>query len=345
MFYLDENIITYVDKHKYLGRILNETLDYTVTTNVLSEAAGRSLGAVLNKLLHNSYLNFETYEKLYNSYVCPIVDYCSGIWRFRKYDKCITVQNRALRAFLGVNRFTANAMIIGDTDWIQPSIRHKLSVIRLWNRLHAFDPSRLTKKAFVYDYNLKLNHTWCHDVKKILYECGYHEYYDSFLPCTPIMDSLKQVLINKSKQMWCSELVNQSKLRTYKTYKHNVGKELYIKIGLSRYHRSLLERLRSCTLPLMVETGRYTNVKYEDRKCKICYTDHVEDEENLIFYCDGYIGERVLFFSKISNYCTNFINFSMPEKLCYLFSNEFVIKLLVNYLSQIINIRSQKIFQ
>ena len=92
--------------------------------------------------MHHSYLNFETYEKLYNTYVCPNVDYCSDIWAFRKHDKCITVQNRALQAFLGVNRFTANAMITCDTGWNQT-----------------------------------------------MYECGYPEYYDRFLPCTPILDS------------------------------------------------------------------------------------------------------------------------------------------------------------
>ena len=34
----------------------------------------------------------------------------------------------------------------------------------------------------------------------------------------------------------------------------------------------------------------------------------------LFYYCDGYNGDRVLFFGKISKYCTNFVNRSMPEK-------------------------------
>ncbi len=41
----DNTVLNIVDRYKYLGTILNEHLDFSVTSSVLSGAAGRTLGA------------------------------------------------------------------------------------------------------------------------------------------------------------------------------------------------------------------------------------------------------------------------------------------------------------
>ncbi len=48
-FKLDHNELKIVDQYKYLVIILQENLDYNVTTSVLAGAAGRALGAVISK--------------------------------------------------------------------------------------------------------------------------------------------------------------------------------------------------------------------------------------------------------------------------------------------------------
>ena len=72
---------------------------------------------------------------------------------------------------------------------------------------------------------------------------------------------LIQTEINK----WNVDLTEQPKLRTYKQYKNTFGRELYIECHLPKFHRTALAKLRSCTLPLAIETGRYTNVPREQR--------------------------------------------------------------------------------
>ena len=65
-----------------------------------------------------------------------------------------TMQNRALRFFLGVHTFAPNHAIKYDMDLIAPHIRHKIEMLRYWNRLTLMDDNRLTKRIFLMDKQL-----------------------------------------------------------------------------------------------------------------------------------------------------------------------------------------------
>ena len=59
---------------------------------------------------------------------------------------------------------------------------------------------------------------------------------------------------------------------------------------MSRGHRRVLAKFRSCNLPLTIETGRYTRPKTPvfERLCKYCCTDSVEDETHFLVDCEFY---------------------------------------------------------
>ena len=69
-----------VGRYKYLGLVLDEFLNYDTTATVLAESGGRALGAVYSKFKQLKGLGYNTYTKLYNTGVTPILDYCSGVW-------------------------------------------------------------------------------------------------------------------------------------------------------------------------------------------------------------------------------------------------------------------------
>ncbi len=73
-----------VDKYKYLGVYLDEYLDYQTIANTLSGAAGRALGSVIWKFKSFRNVGFKTYSKLCHSGVIPILEYCLGVWGFKK---------------------------------------------------------------------------------------------------------------------------------------------------------------------------------------------------------------------------------------------------------------------
>jgi hypothetical protein len=73
--------------------------------------------------------------------------------------------------------------------------------------------------------------------------------------------------------------------------------------------RSTLARFRISAHKLEIERGRYTIPKtaVEDRICKRCNCEAVEDEEHLSIKCNKYSFARNTFFSNINN------NFFSPE--------------------------------
>ena len=72
---------------------------------------------MISKIHSFKDVGFETYTKLYYSCVVPVTDYCSGVWGFRDFNKGDMIQNRAIRYFLGVHRFTPILAISGDMGW------------------------------------------------------------------------------------------------------------------------------------------------------------------------------------------------------------------------------------
>ena len=77
------------------------------------------------------------------------------------------------------------------------------------------------------------------------------------------------------------------KLRMYKTIKSEYGVEDYVKHGMTLNKRSVVAKVRSGTLPIHVETGRYRGTDYEDRRCSYC-PDDIENETHFLFKCPLY---------------------------------------------------------
>ena len=150
-------ILEKVNCCKYLGVYLDKYLTFSKATDILATAEGRALGAMINKYKSLNDLGYETYTKLYESLVVPIIDYGSSIWSFKSYDNLDRVKNRATRFFTGVHRFASILGHIGDMGWGSNSSRWKLNILRFWNRMVGMDNSRLLKKVFLWDREQQSN--------------------------------------------------------------------------------------------------------------------------------------------------------------------------------------------
>ncbi len=73
------------------------------------------------------------------------------MWGYCKLDKIDTVQNKALRLFLGVHKFALNHSINADMGWIASKIRRHTEILRMWNCLVKIEDNKLTKKVFFRD--------------------------------------------------------------------------------------------------------------------------------------------------------------------------------------------------
>ena len=249
-----------------MGTILDQFLDFNVTAGVLSDSAGRALGCLISKVHKNKGLMYSSYNKLYDAGIVPIMDYCSGVWGYKKYSKCDVVQNKGARAFLGVHRFAPNLAVNGDMGWTPPIIRRQSNMVRLWYRFLVMNPSRLTKKIFLWDYDLACQgaKNWCSEVRSILNVSNIEFIKEIGVNTPKLNDMLKNVetsLKNEYITKWRDDVDSTPKLRTYKLFKKEYTPEPYVTAHLSRAERSFMAQFRIGILPLHVETGRYKNPK------------------------------------------------------------------------------------
>ena len=61
--------------------------------------------------------------------------------------------------------------------------------------------------------------------------------------------------------------------------------------------------MRGGTNKLRIETGRWRGEKREERVCRVCLCEEVEDEKHFILACPMYVRERVEMFDKIRESC------------------------------------------
>ena len=324
-FMLNDNLIECVDKYKYLGIILDEHLLFNVTASVLANSGNRALASIYTKFNKLKGLGFKTYSKLYHTGVAPILDYCSGIWGFQKFGYLDSIQNKAIRFFLGLHRFAPNLAINGDIGWASCSLRRWIEMIRYWNRIVDMDDDRLTKKVFLWDYhNRKSKGSWNSDIFKLFDKIGKLENYQNITKID--IAEAKTILHEKEKSEWIQGIQSVSKLSNYVKFKKEYCAESYIYKIHNRAHRSVFAQLRCGILPLKIETGRYTHIPIEFRMCTFCNANAVENEIHFLFDCSFYSEIRNKFWNSFNNISQNFENCSNEEKLSNFMKENFVKK-------------------
>ena len=147
-FYYGNQKLDIVHSYKYLGAIFDEHTTFEECAKTLSKAAGRKLGHmfVMNRKLEG--IGYKTYTRLYESRIDPVAFYASSIWGVKNFKFQDAVQNKAIRLFLGVSKYTTNIAIQGDMGWPSVSYKTKVAVLRFWNRLVKMPNTRLTKNIF-----------------------------------------------------------------------------------------------------------------------------------------------------------------------------------------------------
>ena len=318
-FKLDNNVLEYVQDYKYLGLLLNEHMKYNNAAEMLSKAAGRALGACISKFKMLKNMGLQTYTTMYQTCVTSVMNYGAEIWGYKNFQCCDNVQLRAMKFFLGVNKFAPNVGVRGELDWLKPIYERWICVCRFWNRLLNMDESKLTYKLFRYDYTL-CKKNWCADIKNIFNELNMSDVYERLSECSVegVVNSLK--VLNRS--VWTKEVKEYSKLRTFVIFKKRCMEEKYLAFNLTRKERSCIAQLRLGVLPLRIETGRYKGEKEADRICVLCNTNQVENELHFLLHCPLYNIERSAFLEKIYVRHSNFSTLQDTEKIDWLMNND-----------------------
>jgi len=290
-FLYEGNNLEVVKQYKYLGILLNENMDFQTVAKSLTAAGSRAMGLLRYKLKSLKECQYNTFSKLYMSYICPILDYSAGVWGFKDFSVTETTQHRAIRYYLGVHRFAANDMINGDMGWLSCRGRRQLSMLNLWNRLINMAPSRLTYKVFLWDLSYcDISNTWANEIQLILQELSLVDVFELKVECD--MQLAYNNMLEFEQLRWQVHRTTMDKLRYYNLFKADYSPEPYLLSNISKRQRSLLAQFRAGILPLEIETGRFKNIPLNQRICKICSLNEVEDELHFLLFCPAYSNAR-----------------------------------------------------
>ena len=190
-----------------MGIYLDPHLKFNCHIKTLADSGGRALGSLLSKFKHLKDVTYKTYTIMYASQIPTIRDYCSSVWAHTKASECDFVQNRDMRYFLGVHRFTPVPALNGKMGC---KFKRYLCAIRFWNRLQKMDNCRLTKVVFLWDLkNLKSN--WSENVKNI-FRCL--DMTEDFMHQKIVnLKIVKSKLFNVAEKAWRGDMKSKPKLR------------------------------------------------------------------------------------------------------------------------------------
>ncbi len=148
-------------------------------------------------------------------------------------------------------------------------------MIRSWNRIVSLDNSRLPKKLLEWDINCKGN-TCSSDIKSLLSSIDQARLFQTRnIVCTKAAWAcLHETYCNQ----WKIESLNKPKLRSYVKFKTCFKIEDHVMSFMSRRQRSYLAQLRCGILPLHIEMTRWYGVKEENRLCKACNNNQIENQ-------------------------------------------------------------------
>ena len=342
-FKFNEHSLELVGQYKYLGVILNEHMDFTVTASSLSNAASRALGLLRFKLKSLKDCRYNTFTKLYSSYICPILDYSAGVWGFKQFSAPEVIQNRSIRYFLGVHRFSSNFVINGDMGWLSCRNRRKIAMINLWNRLVKMPSNRFISHVFNWDRKFSnMRNTWTNEMNNLFNDLDLTHTFYQVDHCDT--STAYERLMNLEEHDWNLSRFNSDKLRYYNMYKACYTPDEYVLSDMPKCQRSILAQFRAGILPLEVEVGRFRDTPLSDRICKLCSLNNVEDEYHLLLECPIYADPRALLFQKVNiKRNVNLEDFDFIDKFNYLNSECQIY--LASFLASAIQIRNKNLYE
>ena len=95
-------------------------------------------------------MSYDVFSKLYDTLVWPVISYGAAIWGSKSFSCINAVQNRAMRFFLGVGKYTSTAAVSGDMGWDPAFIKQWNCIGNYWSRMSRMTVNRINKQVFIW---------------------------------------------------------------------------------------------------------------------------------------------------------------------------------------------------
>ena len=284
-----------VNCFNYVGMLFTSKLSMFKMADAMSAKAKKATITMFNSLHQFSCLPYDTFFKLFDTKISPIMLYGSELWALNNVNCIEKLHLYACKRFLNVKPRACNNCILGDLGRYPMYISAAKRCIKYWIRLLQMPNYRYLKMCYdmmLYYDNLGYKN-WVTQVRINLFTNGFGYIWEMQRVDNPKLFLLNYVnrLKDQYVQNWSNECQARNKLFYYHKYKHTFCKELYVSVIDIAKFRSCLANFRSSSHCLSIEIGRHHNIEKEYRTCFYCES-LVEDEFHFILVCPLYEAYR-----------------------------------------------------
>ena len=147
------------------------------------------------------------------------------------------------------------------------------------------------------DLNRNYNgNNWACYIKQVLNEHGFSFVWNLQSLGNVPFSVIVQRISDQYKQKWYSDINNSRRLNSYALFKHDFECEPYLDKIVEPKYRISLTKFRLSAYSLRIETGRHENLSRQDRICRNCNMNQVENEYHFLLVCPCYRNLRIKYF-------------------------------------------------
>lgn len=337
-FHYNNKLVDIDKSYCYLGIIFTCSGSFTEAIEHLCNQAQKALFKLKQKGELLSHI--KTAFKLFDTLILPILGYCAEIWlpyfckeltEGKLYNLCDKLHIEKLhlkfcKYLLGVHRKATNTAVRAELGRYPLLITFLGHAIKYWLTLCNSKKPSFVKTAYLDLYNtMDYFSNWASSIKTILVLSNMPEVWlnQGSLYRHKIVKLIKKTYSDKYLILWLEDMnSDDSKLRTYRSFKSNIAVENYLLSTNDVHSRREFTKLRISAHQLHIETGRYTRPRktpLDERICHYCNGGHIESEQHFILSCSFYLDERNSFFSNLNSF-SNFDSLTDQEKFSFIMS-------------------------
>ena len=283
------SLIDVVQSFTYVGVCFFSSLSLTKMANENATKGKRALNGILLSLYKYGQLSNSVFFKLFDSKIGPVLLHGSEIWGYQELPCIESVHRHACKRYVCVGEKTSNITSLGDCGRYPIVITSQIRCIKYWLKIIGMPDTRYVKKCynFLLNTNINLFFNWANEIKDLLSKNGFQYIWMNQHVSNPLkfINEFRERAKSQYLQNWWSIVHTSPKLELYKHIKSQYEHEAYLDILSVRKFRRSFAQLRSGTLPIEIETGRYRGITREQRFCPICNTGEVENELHFILKC------------------------------------------------------------
>ena len=288
-FKLGYDTIDICDEFKYLGTVFTKHRTFFKAIKHNVDHAKKAMH-LLYKRINNLHIPLELQLELFDSTVLPILSYGCETWGFQSLNLIDTVHNQFLRNMAKLRKSTPICMIYAELGRNPIDIQIKSRMIGYWISLvHNENLNKFSRNIYdimLAEFNSGQNFKWLNYIKEILISVGEPGPFDQNFIQNP--KATKDKIVNRLNdlyiQEWVAKLQISSKGRNYSIFKQNINLPRRVFIPIIKF--------RTCNYKLPIETSRWHDIPYNERKCTLCNQNELGDDFHYLMKCSFFETER-----------------------------------------------------